>query len=204
MFTKLKSIFNFYYKTYILENDQNLFYVKFINSCTDLYLNIRNKLLVFLQTNRNAIKIEKFLNPESNFKIWVYFLVVALFLYTVLILNYTLKFESTLLIFFFLIFIFLIYTNVYNFILTYLDKLSLDFYINFKEHIRFKATKVRLNVNFLKGRRKQKLTTRKNFKKILHLLVNSFILYKNTTILLWVFFKYLTLESLILRQEKLC
>lgn len=101
-------------------------------------------------------------------------------IYLILILNYTLKFEATLLIFFFTIFVYLLYLNIFNLIDTELHKLILTNYLNFKEQTFIRKNKLKSLRNTYFAR----LILKYNVKKLIKKFLKYFILTYNLNIFL--------------------
>lgn len=192
--------------------DVKIFFLKILNKLYNKFSSNYNKYL--------AIKSAVILNYiiKENFykkifkKSYIYknivnlnFLLILIFFYFVLLINYTLKFENTLLILFFLVFVVLIYLNIYNFLLNYLNKLSFNIYINFKENIKIKKNKLKLYLNnYYKFKKKVKINVKSNIKKIIKIIILNNILFKNYNDVLFNYYINLQLNNLILNQNKLC
>lgn len=126
---------------------------------------------------------------------------IAPLIYLILILSYTLKFESTLLIFFFSIFVYLLYLNIFNLIDNELNQLILTNYLNFKQQIIIKKNKLK-SLSYIYSLR---FTLKQNIKKLIKTFLKYLILILDLNInflnIKVVFFIYCNILFLIKKVD---
>ena len=197
-------IFNHYTNVDIAFNKKNVF--KFIEHL--VYFDFYTDQL-YLNFALFEVETDKYILDMVEFDTWIINYIISknrkvlliryiIVFYIILVLNYTLKFESTLLILLFIIFVIFLYSTIFNYLINELNKISLINYLNFKEQIKIKKVKLYKLKKFYNSKKTLPKNARRIIKQFLKYLILTFNLNRfvlNTFIVLFFYLNFNTLAN---------